>query len=143
MAVTLYRCSARWVKMGGHPCWRVEKELIDAGIEYDVVPGPSLPWQRSQRTAVIEVSGQEKFPVIRFEDGSFYREESKAMAETIRAGRLFEKAGGGAAPASPDQADPPSAQADAEARADAPSSPQADAPAADMPSGDGGSVPPE
>jgi hypothetical protein len=27
-----------------------------------------------------------------FEDGSAYREESKDMAETIRAGKLFEKA---------------------------------------------------
>ena len=108
MAVTLYRCSARWVKMGGHPCWRVEKELIDAGIAYDVVLGPSMPWQRSNRTAVIEVSGQDKFPVIRFEDGSFYREESKDMAETIRAGKLFEKAAGGAGPVSPAEADEPS-----------------------------------
>ena len=96
MAVTLYRCSARWVKMGGHPCWRVEKALNDAGIEYEVVTGAAMPWQRKQRTAVLEVSGQDKFPVIRFEDGSVYREESKDMAATIDAGKLFEKSAGGA-----------------------------------------------
>lgn len=99
VAVTLYRCSARWVKVGGHPCWRVEKALIDRGIEYEVVPGAPMPWQRSKRTAVREVSGQAKFPVIRFEDGSIYRAESKDMAATIRAGKLFDMAAGGGEPA--------------------------------------------
>ena len=33
------------------------------------------------------------YPVIEFEDGSVYREESKEMAETIRAGKLDEKRG--------------------------------------------------
>ena len=50
MAVKLHRCSAQWVKIGSHPCWRVEKALIDKGIEYERVPGPALPWQRKQRT---------------------------------------------------------------------------------------------
>jgi hypothetical protein len=36
---------------------------------------------------------QKKYPWIEFEDGSIYREESKDMAETIRAGRLEEKRG--------------------------------------------------
>jgi hypothetical protein len=40
---------------------------------------------------MIELSGQKYYPVIEFEDGTTYREESKAMAETIRAGRLDEK----------------------------------------------------
>lgn len=99
MAVTLYRCSARWVKVGGHPCWRVEKALIDQGIEYEVVPGAPMPWQRSKRTALLEVSGQDKFPVIQFEDGSIYRAESTDMAATIRAGKLFDKSAGGIGPA--------------------------------------------
>jgi hypothetical protein len=98
MALTLHRCSGRWVKVGGHPCWRVEKALIDEGIEYEVVTGSPMPWQRSKRTAVLEVSGQDKFPVIQFEDGSMYREESKDMAVTIRAGKLFEKAAGDGSP---------------------------------------------
>jgi len=46
VAVTLLRCSGRFVKVDGHPCWRVEKALIDAGIEYEVVAGAALPWQR-------------------------------------------------------------------------------------------------
>ena len=36
------------------------------------------------------MSGQESYPVIQFEDGSVYREESKDMAARIRAGKLFE-----------------------------------------------------
>jgi hypothetical protein len=37
------------------------------------------------------LSGQRKYPVIEFEDGSAYREESKEMAATIESGRLDEK----------------------------------------------------
>ena len=36
---------------------------------------------------------QRMYPAIEFEDGSWYREESKDMEATIRAGRLMEKAG--------------------------------------------------
>jgi hypothetical protein len=43
------------------------------------------------------MTGQQQYPVIQFDDGAVYREESKAMAETIRSGRLDEKRG--AAPA--------------------------------------------
>jgi hypothetical protein len=93
MALRLLRCSAQWVKFGGHPCWRVEKALIDEGIEYEVVPGPAFPWQRGKRTELIEKTGDSKYPAIVFEDGSVYREESADMAETIRAGKLFEKSG--------------------------------------------------
>ena len=93
MAVKLLRCSLEWVKFGGHPCWRVEKALIDTGIEYERVPGPPMPWQRDKRTELIEKTGGDKYPAIEFEDGSVYREESAEMAKTIRAGKLFEKSG--------------------------------------------------
>jgi hypothetical protein len=90
MAMKLYRCKNLWVKVDGHPCWRVQKALDEAGIEYEVVPGP---WpSRKKRTTVIELSGQALYPVIQFEDGSVYREESKEMERTIRDGRLMEKA---------------------------------------------------
>ena len=91
MAVKLHRCSGQWVKIGSHPCWRVEKALLDMGIAYERVPGPSLG--RSKRTALIEGTGQTRYPAIQFEDGSWYREESADMAKTIREGRLREKAG--------------------------------------------------
>ncbi len=100
MAVKLHRCSAEWVKVG-HPCWRVEKALQDAGIEYQRVPGPALPWQRGQRTELIEHTGGSRYPAIEFENGTWYRAESKDMASTIRDGRLFDKAGGGPAPPGP------------------------------------------
>ncbi len=91
MAVKLHRCDQQWVKIGGHPCWRVEKALIDQGVEYERVPGPGMPWQRKQRTRLHELTGGYLYPAVEFEDGSVYREESKHMAETIRAGRLDEK----------------------------------------------------
>ena len=87
MAVKLHRCSNQWVKIKGHPCWRVEKALLDAGVEYERVPGPR---PKSERTAVIEGTGQDKYPAIQFEDGSWYREESKEMAARIRRGELYE-----------------------------------------------------
>ena len=93
MAVRLLRCSVQWLKIGGHPCWRVEKALIDMGIEYETVPGPAMPWQRSKRTELIEKTGGDKYPAIEFEDGSVYREESAEMAKTILAGKLFDKSG--------------------------------------------------
>jgi glutaredoxin len=87
MPVKLHRCSTMWVKIGAHPCWRVQKALDEAGIEYEVVKGPM---SRSKRDQIAALSGQRLYPVIEFEDGSVYREESKGMAERIRAGKLFD-----------------------------------------------------
>ena len=87
-----------------HPCWRVEKALIDQGIEYERIPGPGFPWRRKQRTRLHELTGGYAYPAIEFEDGRVYREESKDMAERIRAGKLFESAG--------IQASPPETEAD-------------------------------
>ena len=95
MAVKLHRCSNLWVKVGGHPCWKVQKALDEMGIEYEVVPGP---YRSSKRDDLERVSGQRKYPVIEFSDGSVYREESKDMAARIRAGKLFEGGSAGAAP---------------------------------------------
>jgi glutathione S-transferase len=88
MAVRLHRCPNLWVKLPMHPCWRVQKALDDAGIEYELVKGPS---SRGKRDELERLSGQRKYPVIEFEDGSAYRDESKEMAATIAAGRLDEK----------------------------------------------------
>ena len=73
------------MKIKAHPCWRVEKALLDMGIDYERAPGPG---KRDQRTAVIEGTGQSRYPAIQFEDGSWYREESKDMERRIREGRL-------------------------------------------------------
>jgi hypothetical protein len=85
MAIKLHRCTGQWVKIKGHPCWRVEKALMDMGIEYERVPGPR---SKDQRKAVIDGTGQKRYPAIELEDGSWYREESKEMEKRIREGRL-------------------------------------------------------
>jgi hypothetical protein len=85
MAIKLHRCGGQWVKIKAHPCWRVEKALLDMGIDYERVPGPQ---KRAARTTVIEGTGQQRYPAIQFEDGTWYREESKDMEKRIREGRL-------------------------------------------------------
>jgi hypothetical protein len=87
MSITLHRCDVRFIK-GPHPCWRVESALIDAGIDYQIVSGPGLPWQRDRRTALIDKTGQKHFPAIEFEDGTVWKAESKEIAAKIRAGEL-------------------------------------------------------
>ncbi len=86
MAITLHRCKNMWIKLGGHPCWRVQKALDDAGVEYTVDP---LPWPGG-RDETLRRTGQKKYPWIEFEDGSIYREESKDMVQRIRDGKLAE-----------------------------------------------------
>jgi glutaredoxin len=88
MAVRLHRCSNGWVKLSGHPCWRVQKALDEAGVDYEVVNGPLRP---SKRDDLERLTGQRKYPAIEFEDGSAYREESKEMAATIASGQLDQK----------------------------------------------------
>ena len=44
-------------------------------------------------TELQRISGQKLYPVIEFENGAIYCEESKDMAATIRAGQLDEKRG--------------------------------------------------
>jgi hypothetical protein len=87
VAVKLHRCSTPW-KVG--PCWRVQKALDEQGIDYQRVTGPLRP---GKRTELQRISGQRLYPVVEFEDGSTYREESADMAATIRAGTLDEKRG--------------------------------------------------
>jgi glutathione S-transferase len=96
VAVKLHRCSNEWVKLAGHPCWRVQKALDEQGIEYELVKGPVRPGKRDD---LERLSGQRKYPVIEFEDGRAYRAESKDMAARIREGKLFE--GNEAAPPPP------------------------------------------
>ena len=88
MAVKLYRCGSTWLKLGGHPCWRVQKALDEAGIEYEIVKGPG---RRSHRNELAQLSGQRSYPVIVLEDGRVYREQSKEMAARIAAGKLFDQ----------------------------------------------------
>jgi glutaredoxin len=88
VTLKLHRCKNEWVKVGGHPCWKVQKALDDAGIRYELVKGPV---RRGKRDDLEQLSGQRQYPVIEFEDGTVYREESKDMAETIKSGQLEAK----------------------------------------------------
>lgn len=90
MSIKLHRCRATWVKLGGHPCWKVQKALDDQGVEYELVKGPA---RKSKRDAVAAGTGQRLYPAIEFPNGGWYREESGEMARTISEGRLLEKAG--------------------------------------------------
>jgi glutathione S-transferase len=85
MAVKLHRCPVMFAKFDGHPCWKVQKALDEQGVEYEVVKGPVRAGKRDE---LERVSGQRKYPVIEFEDGRTYRDESKEMAARIRAGEL-------------------------------------------------------
>jgi hypothetical protein len=85
VAITLHRCRNEWVKVGGHPCWKVQKALDDMGIEYEVARGPVMKGKRDHMHAG---TGQRLYPAIEFEDGTWYREESKDMERRIREGRL-------------------------------------------------------
>ena len=89
MAVKLHRC--RFVRYRiAHPCWTVQRALDEQGIEYEIVVEPTFP--RGRRTIVVEHTGQHFLPAIEFEDGSWYRADSKEMASVIGAGQLFEQA---------------------------------------------------
>jgi glutathione S-transferase len=90
--VKLHRCPFTFLKTDLDACHKVQKALDEQGISYEVVKEPSLP--RSRRKELKELSGQQILPVIEFEDGSTYREESDDMAATIRAGKLFERTAG-------------------------------------------------
>jgi glutathione S-transferase len=87
LTVKLHRCANTWVKVGAHPCWKVQKALDKQGIEYELVKGPR---GRSDRDDLEKLSGQRLYPVIEFDDGTTYREESKQMTARINSGRLFE-----------------------------------------------------
>jgi glutaredoxin len=90
VAIKLYRCPNMWVKISGHPCWKVQKALDEQGIDYEVVKGPQ---RRGQRDALEQLSGQRQYPVIELEDGTVYREQSSDMAARIRRGELLEAQG--------------------------------------------------
>jgi len=89
MAVTLHRCPFTFLHTDLDSCWKVQKALDEQGIEYEIRKEMGFP--RGRRKEIIEKTGQHFLPVIEFEDGSTYREESSDMAKTIREGKLFER----------------------------------------------------
>jgi glutathione S-transferase len=99
MAVKLHRCSATWAKIGGHPCWKAQKALDEAGVDYELVLHSSL---RFRRPEVAEMTGGPRaLPIIEFDDGSILR-ESSLIAERAKNGTLLPEA-------PPPAAEPPAA----------------------------------
>jgi glutaredoxin len=86
MAIKLHRCGGTWIKTEGHPCWRVQKALDDQGIEYELVKHPSLG--RRRRKHLIELTGQDRLPVLELEDSRIIREQSQDMVTRIRNGEF-------------------------------------------------------
>ncbi len=86
MAVKLHRCNLVWAKFGAHPCWRVQRELDAAGVDYEVV---LHPWSKGKRYELEALSGQKLYPVIELEDGAISREESADMAARVKSGTLL------------------------------------------------------
>lgn len=93
-SVTLHRCPLTFLHTETDKCYVVQKALDEQGVDYTIAKQPLLP--RGRRKDVKRMTDDVWLPVIEFEDGSVYREESKDMAATIRAGRLFDRAGAGA-----------------------------------------------
>jgi hypothetical protein len=89
MSIKLHRCRFTFLRSDHFECARVQNALDEQGIEYELVKEPYLP--RSRRKNVERISSQRLLPVIEFEDGSVYREESADMAATIRRGQLEAK----------------------------------------------------
>jgi glutathione S-transferase len=81
----LHRCPNLWLKIGAHPCWKVQKALDEQGIEYEIVKGPL---RRGKRDELERLSGQRIYPVIELPDGEVYRAESDEMAARIATGGL-------------------------------------------------------
>jgi glutathione S-transferase len=85
MAIRLHRCSGTFIK-GPHPCWKAQKALDEAGIEYEAVHHPAFP--RSRRGEVERLTGQRKLPFVEFEDGTFLH-GSAEIAARAKAGTLL------------------------------------------------------
>ena len=86
--VKLHRCSWTFLHVNMDACWKVQRQLDDAGIPYEIV---KHGYGKGTRPKVEELSGQSKLPVIEFSDGAPpYRAESDDMAARIKSGRLFQ-----------------------------------------------------
>jgi glutathione S-transferase len=85
--VKLHRCPLTFLHTDHDACWKVQRALDEQGVDYEIVKQPLYP--RGRRTEMQRLSGQVMLPVIEFEDGTAYRDESSAMAARVRGGDLF------------------------------------------------------
>src|SRR4051794_41665192 len=68
MAVKLHRCPNIWIKLGGHPCWRVQKALDEAGGEDEGVTRPRPG--REKRAAAVGGGRPKAYPARPFDRGA-------------------------------------------------------------------------
>ena len=80
----LHRCRATWAKFGGHPCWRAQKAIDDAGIEYELVLHSGL---RFRRPEVQERLASARSPIVELDDGTVIR-DSQEIARRAAEGTL-------------------------------------------------------
>ncbi len=85
--IKLHCCRLTFLRVDAHPCWRVQKALDEAGIEYELV---KHSMSRSRRDELMQKTGQRLLPAIEFKDGKVIRDDSAELAARIRAGRLSE-----------------------------------------------------
>jgi hypothetical protein len=88
MPIKLHTCGVTFLHIDAHPCWKVQKSLDEAGIEYEQVKHPTYP--RGRRKDVEKLSGQLLLPIIEFDDGHVLREETDALVARIKDGKLAE-----------------------------------------------------
>ena len=85
MSVKLHRCSIMFVK-GAHPCWKAQKALDEAGVDYEIVKHPPFP--RGRRKELIAKTGQKLLPAIELSDGTIVREDTKDLVARVQAGEF-------------------------------------------------------
>ena len=85
MVIKLHRCPVTFAKAKGHPCWKVQSALDEAGIDYEVVKEPLFRWNRKEYK---KATGVNVLPALEFEDGTFLREDSDDLVARIKEGRL-------------------------------------------------------
>jgi glutathione S-transferase len=85
--VKLHRCSYTFLHVKADACWRLQKELDEQGVDYEVV---THGWGKSEtsRADVISLSGQKYLPVLELTDGTVYRADTDEMVAKLRAGQL-------------------------------------------------------
>jgi len=87
--VKLHRCPLTFLHTDVDSCWKAQKALDEAGIDYEIVKEPLYP--RGRRKDVAANTDGVLLPAIEFEDGTWYREETDDMVATIRSGKLLER----------------------------------------------------
>jgi glutaredoxin len=85
-SVKLHRCSWTFLHTDLDMCWRVQRALVDEGIDFEMV---KHGYGKSHREEIKQMTGQKWLPVVEFGDGSVYRAQTDEMVARIRAGELL------------------------------------------------------